>query len=331
MPTVDLGKVVGDAGQKGDKGDAFTYSDFTEEQLAALKGPKGDKGDSGDPGAKGDKGDPGEDATINGVNALTIEGSGNVTATLSGSTLTIAGSGIQIASNGGAHNSIFRGKNLGSSVTSEQYAAIAAGTFDDLFIGDYWVINSKTWRIAAFDYYRNKGYNPCSTHHVVIVPDNLLYNIRMNSEKTTTGGYAQSEMYLTGLNDAKDLINSAFGQAHIMDHEVFLCNVVTDGYESNRSWFRNTVKLMTECNVYGGRIYGNAINGTNLPNMATLDNSQYPLFALAPEFICSKGQYWLQDVANATNFACVAAYGYAWSSAANITYSYVRPAFSIKA
>ena len=32
----------------------------------------------------------------------------------------------------GAHNSIYRGKNLGTSVTAAQYAAIKAGTFDDM-------------------------------------------------------------------------------------------------------------------------------------------------------------------------------------------------------
>ena len=53
--------------------------------------------------------------------------------------------------NAGAHNAIYRGKNLGTSVTTAQYNAIKAGTFDDLYIGDYWVINGKTWRIAAFD------------------------------------------------------------------------------------------------------------------------------------------------------------------------------------
>ena len=35
------------------------------------------------------------------------------------------------------HRNVFRGKNLGSSVTAAQKAAIANGSFDDLFIGDY--------------------------------------------------------------------------------------------------------------------------------------------------------------------------------------------------
>ena len=78
--------------------------------------------------------------------------------------------------NAGAHNAIYRGKNLGTSVTTAQYNAIKAGTFDDLYIGDYWVINGVTWRIADFDYFLNCGDTSCSTHHAVIVPDTCLYN-----------------------------------------------------------------------------------------------------------------------------------------------------------
>ena len=36
------------------------------------------------------------------------------------------------------HNSYYRGKNLGSNITEAQSAAIRAGTFEDLYLGDYW-------------------------------------------------------------------------------------------------------------------------------------------------------------------------------------------------
>ena len=58
--------------------------------------------------------------------------------------------GKALTQNAGFHNSLFRGKSLGTSVTAAQWAAIGAGTFDDLFIGDYWTINGIVWRIAAF-------------------------------------------------------------------------------------------------------------------------------------------------------------------------------------
>lgn len=80
----------------------------------------------------------------------------------------------------------YRGKNLGTSVTAEQYAAIEAGTFEDLYIGDYWVINDVNWRIAAFDYYLTTGDTACTTHHVTIVPDTNLDTQQMNSSSTLT-------------------------------------------------------------------------------------------------------------------------------------------------
>ena len=73
---------------------------------------------------------------------------------------------LDTASGAGAHNSIYRGKYLGASVTAEQYSAIAAGTFDDLYIGDYWTIGGVNYRIAAFDYYYRSGDNKIGRAHV---------------------------------------------------------------------------------------------------------------------------------------------------------------------
>ena len=58
---------------------------------ANIKGPKGDKGDTGDTGLQGEAG---ADATINGVNALTISAAGGLSGSQSGSTYTISGSGL---------------------------------------------------------------------------------------------------------------------------------------------------------------------------------------------------------------------------------------------
>lgn len=130
--------------------------------------------------------------------------------------------------NAGAHNAIYRGKSLGSTVTTAQYAAIKAGTFDDLYIGDYWTIGGVNYRIAAFDYYLNSGDTSCTTHHVVIVPDTCLYNAAMNSTNTTTGGYVGSAMYTANLEQAKTTIKGAFS-GHVLKHRIYL----TTGLDMN--------------------------------------------------------------------------------------------------
>ena len=232
------------------------------------------------------------------------------------------------ASGAGAHNSIYRGKNLGTSVTAAQYAAIKAGTFDDMYIGDYWVINGTTYRIAAFDYYYRTGDTSCDSHHVTLVPDGNMYTHCMNDTNITTGAYVGSKMYTEGLNAAKETINTAFGAAHVLNHRQYLQNAVTDGYASGGSWYDSTVELMTEQNVYGGKVFGNCQNGTALPNSYTVDKSQYPLFAFRPDMISNRAWFWLRDVVSAAYFAHVDGYGYAiygYASGANG----VRPAFSI--
>lgn len=234
------------------------------------------------------------------------------------------------AAGAGGHNCFYRGKNLGTSVTSTQWSAISTGEFTDLYIGDYWVINSVNWRIAAFDYYWNTGDTVCTTHHVVIVPDTSLYTAKMNDTGTTAGGYAGSKMYTNNLSTAKNTINSAFGAAHILSHRNYLKNAVTSGYESGGSWYDSTVELMTERNVYGCPVFANFLSGTASANNFTVDKSQYPLFAFRPELISNRRYFWLRDVATSADFCSVLYSSRAEHDAANSDSIGVRPAFCIK-
>lgn len=231
-------------------------------------------------------------------------------------------------SGAGAHNSIYRGKNLGTSVTAVQWAAIADGSFTDLYIGDYWVIDSANWRIAAFDYYYKTGDVSCNTHHVVIVPDSIMYNHAMNDSDVTTGGYVGSKMYTEGLEQAKTTINKAFGSAHILTHRQYLCNAVSNGKPSGGSWHDSTVELMTEQNAYGGKMFGAGNDGSTVPALYTMDKSQYPLFAFRPDLISNQNWFWLRDVVSAAHFAIVYGSGGANYLTASVAQG-VRPAFSI--
>lgn len=233
------------------------------------------------------------------------------------------------ASGAGAHNSVYRGANLGTSVTSAQWAAIQAGTFDDMYIGDYWVIGGVTYRIAAFDYYLRAGDTDMTTHHVTLVPDVPMYTHVMNDTNVTTGGYVGSKMYTSGLTQAKNTINTAFGSTHVLTHRQYLSNAVTNGRPSGGSWYDSTVELMTEQNVYGGKIFGAGNDGSSVPALYTVDKSQYPLFAFRPDLISNRQTFWLRDVVSAAYFAFVGSDGNASCYYASSVYG-VRPAFSIK-
>lgn len=219
------------------------------------------------------------------------------------------GSALSIEDNAATHNMVYRGKALGGSVTSEQWAAIKAGTFKDLYLGDYWSIGGVDYLIAAFNYWLACGDTACNTNHLLVVPRNNLYTAGMNSSNITTGGYVGSEMYKTGLAQAKTTINNAFGSAHILNHRQYLVNAVTSGAPTGTDWYDSTVELMNENMVYGGRQFSPMPNGATDPwntcRNYTIDKSQLPLFHLAPWLICNRQWYWLRDVVSAAGFANV--------------------------
>lgn len=230
-----------------------------------------------------------------------------------------------LADGAAAHNCIYRGKNLGTSVTAEQYAAISSGKFTDLYIGDYWVIKGVTYRIAAFDYYYNCGDTNFTKHHVVIVPDTSLYKAQMNTSNVTTGGYTGSAMYKSNLAQAKTTIKAAFGSAHVLTKRELLTNAVNGNTPSGWAWFDSDVELMNEVQAYGSVAWG-AHDGNGY-NVASGDG-QFPLFMFDRTKLHNREDYWLRDVASATYFSYVGGNGRADNGNASGSLG-VRPAFCI--
>lgn len=230
-----------------------------------------------------------------------------------------------LADGAAAHNCIYRGKNLGTSVIAEQYAAISSGKFTDLYIGDYWVINGVTYRIAAFDYYYNCGDTNFTKHHAVIVPDTSLYKAQMNTSNVTTGGYTGSAMYKSNLAQAKTTIKAAFGSAHVLTKRELLTNAVNGNTPSGWAWFDSDVELMNEVQAYGSVAWG-AHDGNGY-NVASGDG-QFPLFMFDRTKLHNREDYWLRDVSAATYFSFVSINGDANSYIASYSFG-VRPAFCI--
>ena len=278
------------------------------------------------------------------------------TALNTANTLITSLSAITNAQGAGAHSAIYRGKALGSTVSPAQYDAIDAGTFNDLYIGDYWTINSVNYRIAAFDYYYGTGpIAACTTHHVVIVPDTALYDAQYHitesgayesdpDANTTEDGYAISDLR-TGISSdgwddtnfqglykdigALGIIKTAFGAEHILEHNQVLSGNVTDGHPSAVAVGTSQLELMTEQNVYGCKIYGPVSDGTVTFANSTIDKTQFPLFAFDPTKINIQHTYWLRDVASALEFSAVSIDGTATCYQASYVKG-VRPVFAIR-
>ena len=233
-----------------------------------------------------------------------------------------------VGNNAGGHNSIFRGKNLGSSVSPSQWSAIQNASFDDIFVGDYWAIGGVNWRIAALDYFYNTGNTVLTKHHAVIVPDTQLYTANMNDTNTTEGAYVNSKMRTENLEQAKTTIKNTFGASHVLSHRLYLSNATANGRASAGGWYDADVEIMTEHMAYGNGVLSPVSDGSSIPNNYRVEKSQLPLFAFRPDLISNKQWYWFRDVISSAAFAHVSGTGGA-SCASASDVAGVRPYFLI--
>lgn len=84
MPQLDLGSVLGPRGEQGPTGPQGPKGDTGDTGPQGPKGDPGSQGAQGPTGPQGEQGSPGKNATINGVNALTIETGDGLEAEMSG-------------------------------------------------------------------------------------------------------------------------------------------------------------------------------------------------------------------------------------------------------
>ena len=242
------------------------------------------------------------------------------------------------------HNGIFRGKCLngdksklyptlpigntnylpGGGYTIEQVLAnIAAGNFDDIYIGDYFIDSeNKVYRIAGLDTELNKGDTHLTSHHAVIVTDFALTNMGWNPTDTTARGYQGSAVQAYCDEAGQAAIESVFGAAHVLSVRDLLSSAMnasaaSPGYSavpgaaSDWGWFSHKVRLMSEVEVFGARMWSGGYDiGTA--------NEQYPLFRLMPQLATGLSyDYWLSGIASAALACLVGNSGYATSDLAS--------------
>ena len=223
---------------------------------------------------------------------------------------------------------LFRGKNLGTALTAVQKAAIKDGSFKGMFLGDYWSIGGRIWRIVDMDYWYNCGDTAFTSHHLVIMPDKALYNAQMNTTNVTTGGYVGSAMYKSNLANAKTIVNAAF-QGSVLTHREYLCNAVANGRPSGGAWFDSSIELPNEPMMYGHPHFSPTSDGSTVPSIYTISKTQLALFMVCPRFIVNRSyNQWLRDVVSSAGFALVDDSGVTSYSRASDSYG-VRPVFPV--
>lgn len=226
---------------------------------------------------------------------------------------------VILPSTAAAHNSIYRGKDLTEYWDSgEMSDAIEAGTFDDIFPGDYIIksvtingtaYNNVKWSVGDLDYHLHRGDTETTTHHVVLFPETNLGNARMNASNTTSGGYQGSEMWTTTIPLYATGIINAFGSAHVLTHRERLTKAIdVNAYSgagglgngatvyADGEWVDVKVNIFNEAMMYGHAPF--ASSGRD-----TYDcNKQLAAFRYGQNF--TRAYWcWLRDVASATGFA----------------------------
>ena len=286
--------------------------------------------------------------------SATLDGSANITVPVTFTRTT----GLTSLCPGGAaaHNCFYRGKDITADFTSGKMSTnIANGTFKDIFVGDYidkeltvngTSIGTVRWRVGECDYYYRSGDSPCNTHHVLMVPDDVLdVNIRMNDTNNATGGYQGTEMWKTTLPLYTDAIKAAFGTGHVLDHRELLTKAISadapsgagagwTGSATDWDWQTVSANLFNEVMVYGTRVFSSSAfdvgNG----------KKQVALFALNHESTIAgyrgnhsdRKWYWLRAIASASLFCNAYSNGDAYYYDASIRsdWSGVRPYFLLR-
>lgn len=252
-----------------------------------------------------------------------------------------------VANNAGAHNAVYRGKDLTAYFDSgEMSKAIADGTFKDIYPGDYIIksvtVNGTTysdvkWMVGDLDYFLGQGDTSILTqHHVLMFPDTLLGNSYMNPTNTTEGAYMGSYMYTTTIPLVNAGIRAAFGTAHVVSHREAMSKLInaTMACASGNGWTGSTYwwsgewadvlsNLFTENMVYGANIFSSSpqdvCNGCRQVAAFRHDSSLYIGGT-------KRESWWLRAVAASNSFASVHGDGLANCNGASDVLG-VRPYF----
>ena len=188
------------------------------------------------------------------------------------------------------HNSIAGFRDKGTVLTDEQKAAITNKTFDDLYIGDYWTINGHRYYIAKFHSWSGGK---------LMMLSNVLYNAQMNETDTNEGGYYNSWLYNTGLEQAEEILTADWGDM-LMNFKEYIPDSNATGYVN----FNGVRTLPYKCMIPTYRmLYGHAFSGYPQDTYCYYSDTQLPIamFEAGRGVIHNGDDYWVQECYNSSD------------------------------
>ena len=217
--------------------------------------------------------------------------------------------------NANTHNATYRGQSLGS--FNETFAGdIENGTFNNMWVGDYFVVNNHTYKIAGFNYEYGPEENIELGNHLIMLTD-ALSNQAMNSSNTTVGGFAGTELFKNYFPQIESQLQTDFGK-HLLTFNSYLSTSIDgNGAPNNGQWYSLKACMCNSAMWWGSPKYSNNANGVKF-NLGDED-TQLPIMKLHTAEQSSGSKYvWLRDIDNSSGFAYAANDGSAdWGNASN--------------
>lgn len=236
-----------------------------------------------------------------------------------------------------SHRNIYRGKNLGDTFTDEQKARIEDGTFEDLYVGDYWEIDGVEYDIVDINYWMNTGNvnltNPVTKNHLVIMPRNGMTNCKYEtSGDVSTTGYLNSSVRTETLKQLKATISKAFGESNILVKTEIFSSTLTSNQITAAAYVEDSdIELPSQIMMYGSAVYPLLQTLGYTPFAQTYDTTQLSLFRLRPDYLLTSNQknYWLRDLSNSKRASYQTSFGGTYIADVSNANVLARPVFGI--
>lgn len=215
------------------------------------------------------------------------------------------------------HNKLYRGKNLGSAVTTGHMASITDGSFSGLWTGDYWSVGGNKYRIAHFNYLLG---NP----HVIVIPDNTLSESSIDSDNLGSKSYRDTDWWRKSYADLVARVDGYLGGNLSSRSGAVINSYSDDGLAQSsdvvlsRMWFPSAENF--GCSLSTAHTNGSLY-------LWTRNSFQRPLaLATFGKYIGSNASFILQNRVGSKSFGKMTTDAYPSFSSASATIG-IRPLF----
>ena len=247
---------------------------------------------------------------------LIINGTERDTLIIGKSIFKYAGEWYPIATeNAQTHNATYRGQSLGS--FNETFANdIDNGTFNNMWVGDYFTINNHIYKIAGFNYKYDHEENTGLANHLIMITD-VLSNQAMNSSDTTAGGFAGTELFKNYFPQIESQLTTDFG-SHLLTFKSYLSTSIDgNGAPDDGQWY-SLKTCMCNSAMWWGSPSADSNNANGVKFNLGDETEQLPIMKLHKvEQESGENIVWLRDVCDSKSFVAANPDGASDTYAAN--------------